>query len=266
MAQMNWATLGCSVIGASHVKRGVENQDSIYFGGPPIFVAVADGHGGKKYVRSHIGSRLAVTAVGSVLAQCLPLHTQMKDIDANIRHIKSRFLLQWQKSVDEYLSDRPFSEEEMENFQQLENPRQAFGTTFLCAIAYKDLVLLLQYGDGDIVGLYADKAIDLMDADVRNFAGDTLSLGSLADASEISHKILTGGDIPGLITLSTDGIKNSYNDTIPHEIEQFYKIPIAIRAALDNRNELINDLENLLKKITANGSGDDVTLGVLYRK
>ncbi|MCL1995848.1 MAG: protein phosphatase 2C domain-containing protein [Defluviitaleaceae bacterium] len=266
MAQTNWATLGCSVIGASHVKRGMENQDSIYFGGPPVFVAVADGHGGKKYVRSHIGSRLAVTAISNTLAQCLPLHSQMKDIDTNIRHIKSRFLLHWQNSVDENLSERPLSQEEQEVFKQTENLRQAFGTTFLCAVAYDDLILLLQHGDGDIIGLYEDQAIDLMDEDIRNFAGNTLSLGSLTDAGEIGHKVLTKKEIPSLITLSTDGIKNSYNDTVPQEIEQFYKIPRAIKEALDQGLEITADLQDMLTKITANGSGDDVTLGVLYSR
>lgn len=269
-----WETIGCSVVGASHKKRGTENQDSIHFGVSPAFVAVSDGHGAKKYIRSAIGSRLAVESIKKTLYENLPLNTSMKDINNAIRHIKSRFLFNWQRQVDENLQILPFTQTEMD-FLQLncnqkdnkdleENPRIAFGCTFLCAIAYSDLILILYHGDGDVIGLYNDKATDLIRTDIRNFAGNTLSLGSLSDASEIGHTILTDAEIPSLIMLCTDGIRNSYNDTVPHEIEQFYKIPVAIKNALLNDKNILSDLENLLTKITTNGSGDDVTLGAIY--
>ena len=279
---VTWSSLGCSVIGASHQKRNIENQDAVNCGNIPelgiVFVAAADGHGSKKYIRSSTGSALAVNTLEVILKDCTPLHLGMQDIDSYVRHIKSRFLLTWQQCVDATLQQLPFSVDEKAFLQEHcsekdingieDNPRIAFGCTFLCAVSYNDVVLILHHGDGDVLGLYDGDTLaqDIVVSDSRNFAGNTLSLGSLSDASEIGHRILTKEHIPKLITISTDGIKNSYNDKISTEIEQFYKIPVAIKHELSKREDIEQDLSALLQKITNNGSGDDVTIGILYKK
>ena len=275
---MEWITFGTSVIGASHIKKETPNQDAINFGDLPPFVAVSDGHGGKKYIRSEIGSRLAVLAIEQVLKESLPLHADLSDINEHIRHIKSRFLLHWQNSVDNQLEQEPFTQEEYiflnENCSENDriglenNPRLAFGCTFLAGIVYEDIILILQHGDGDIVALHRESTIDVMETDGRNFAGSTLSLGSLKDANQITHRVISGDDIPELITISTDGIKNSYDDTDSDSISQFYKIPVVIKNAIDSGRdiqEITADLDSLLERITTNGSGDDVTLGIIVK-
>lgn len=275
---MEWITFGTSVIGASHIKKAIPNEDAINFGDLPPFVAVSDGHGGKKYIRSSKGSALAVAALEQVLKEGVLLHTGLTDLNEHIRHIKSRFLFNWQSSVDENLKDEPFTEDEYiflhENCSENErkglenNPRLAFGCTFLACIAYEDMVLLLQHGDGDIVCLYGEEATDIMEADGRNFAGSTLSLGSLKDANKIAHCVLSQEKIPDLVAISTDGIKNSYDDTDPNSISQFYKIPIVIKNAVEKERsieEITKDIVKLLERITTNGSGDDVTLGILCK-
>ena len=278
---MEWTTFGTSVIGASHTNKQLPNQDAINHSDElPPFVAVADGHGGKKYIRSHKGSELAVQALESVLKESLHLHTNLPNLSEHIRHMKNRLLLHWQTTIDEHLANTPLTETE-QNFLATHcsetertgldnNPRLAYGCTFLGVIAYEDMVLIIQHGDGDIVCLYPDSdlGVEIMEMDTRNFGGSTLSLGSLKDAADMSHKLLTAGDmpIPELIAISTDGIKNSYDDKDPDSIAQFYKIPAVIRHALAGGRELadiLTDIESLLTRITANGSGDDVTLGIL---
>lgn len=268
-----WIPLGFSVIGASHEKKGMPNQDSVgYSAESPPFVAVADGHGGKKYIRSDTGACFATKAIGIIVAENRPLLAGDKDIFEAVHHIKIRFLSKWQELVDRELQDNPFAPRELtfldencteaEKKSVIDNPRLAFGCTFLCAIGYEDMVLLLQHGDGDALGLYeSDDVRELIPQDQRNFGGQTLSLGSLGNAGEISHCILS--DLPSLITLTTDGVKNSYNDTVKEEIEQFYKIPAVIKNNLENNIE--DMIKSALERITANGSGDDVTLGILYR-
>ena len=274
--KINWQTEGLSVIGASHTKKGLPNQDSVNFGGVfPSFVAVSDGHGGKKYIRSQVGSYLATLAIKEVVEETAILSTSMPDMEEAIRHIKSRFLLRWQDKVDDDLEEMPFTDEEKafieENLTEneindlAEKPRTAYGTTFLAAIAYDDVVLILQHGDGDIVGLYDEVAEDLVEPDSRNFAGQTLSLASVFDAAEIYHRVIMGEtNLPCVIALFTDGIKNSYNDTNLDEIEKFYKIPLAIKTSLKKREDLVAGLNTLLTQVTTYGSGDDVTAAVLY--
>ena len=266
-----WKTEGLSVIGAAHVKKGQPNQDSVNFGVGAgeeslAFVSVADGHGSKKYLRSELGSHFATQAIGEIIEETAPLRAGMLDLEEAIRHIKSRFLLRWQDKVDDDLEQVPLSEADLETYEELvHRPRTAYGTTFLAVVAYEDLLLILQHGDGDIIGLYDDVAEDLVEPDTRNFAGQTLSLASLFDASEIYHRVMAD-KLPTVVTLFTDGIKNSYNDTNLEEIEKFYKIPLAIKTSLKKKEDLRAGLQALLNQVTTYGSGDDVTAGVLYHR
>jgi hypothetical protein len=88
---------------------------------------------------------------------------------------------------------------------------------------------------------------------------------TLGEDSKISVK----DEMPMLITLSTDGIKNSFDDSGEAE-NGFYKIPRDLKTLLERNNFNTKDvkgvLKNELKRITTNGSGDDVTLGVLFNK
>ena len=276
---MDWITFGCSVMGASHTKRNLPNQDALNHSDElPPFVAVADGHGGKKYIRSHKGSELAVQALETVLKESLHLHTNLPNLSEHIRHMKNRLLIHWQASIDADMAHEPWSEAEQdfldthcseaERHSLLSNPHLAYGCTFLGAVAYEDLLLIIQHGDGDIVCLYPDSelGVEIMEMDTRNFGGSTLSMGSLKDAADMSHQLLTVTQMPLLIALATDGIKNSYDDKVPDSINQFYKIPVVIRHALAEGRataDITADMTALLTRITTNGSGDDVTLGIL---
>jgi len=297
MPQNIWIPFGYSVEGASHKRRGKVNQDAVNpFRGittsdgkiQPSIIAVSDGHGGNKYIRSEIGSRIAVAFAARIATENWQISSKMRkdDLADVIRHIKSRFLLSWQKAVDEHFKKNNFNDEDKlflkENCSSkdydalLNNPRLAYGCTFLCAIGYDDLVLILQLGDGDILGLYPNDLVrELIKPDPRNIGNETLSLCSFREMNDvedkpiiIAHEILIGDEIPELITLTTDGIKNSYNDQTS-DIKAFYNIPVVIKNELKkndfNINEIKNPIEKWLEKVTTNGSGDDVTIGVLFR-
>lgn len=59
-----WKVIKATARGATHERNGLPNQDNIAASDPdtglPIVLAVADGHGGSKYFRSHEGARIAV--------------------------------------------------------------------------------------------------------------------------------------------------------------------------------------------------------------
>jgi len=300
MSQNLWIPFGISVEGASHKrkKKGsfyVGNQDAFASypnqeminseGGKkmPSIIAVSDGHGGKKYIRSAIGSKKAVECIMSIAKENLQLSSNMRSNDLTdiVRHIKSRYLLSWYENIDKHFKqsvafsddERKFLEENcsQEDYEAvLNNPRVAYGCTFLCAIAYDDLVLILQLGDGDILGLYPnDEVQEIIKSDSRNFANETLSLCSLREPSDITHSILIGDDIPKLLTLTTDGVKNSYND-LSSDIKVFYKIPIVLKNELQKNDFDIDKVkamaEKWLEKAATNGAGDDVTIGILFHK
>ena len=72
-----WAAATASVRGASHERTGMPNQDAVRDdrvdgrGRPVSSRRCADGHGGARYVRSDVGSRLGVEVACEVAATVL---------------------------------------------------------------------------------------------------------------------------------------------------------------------------------------------------
>ena len=335
-----WIPFGKSVMGASHSRRNPPyniNQDSLQVyqgvmtiseqksGMTPTIAAVSDGHGSNKYIRSNMGSKFAVEVITDEAKKMLQSKdyfsssVRLDDLLASTAHIKARFLMCWQNEVDKHYKAFPFTDDEKhflkENCSEKDynsiiddsdeslNHRIAYGCTFLAAIAYPDVIIILQYGDGDVLGLYENGNVsEIIEPDPQNFGNQTLSLCTLRDSSEIQHRVLIKDEIPILITLSTDGVKNSFDDT-----KVFYKISKDIKTLLEksdtialsehsshlpplrsgrcawvsqepclqsastevpgfrNRYKSVEGiLEKELQRITTNGSGDDVTLGVLF--
>ena len=286
-------------MGASHSRRKPPyniNQDSLQVyegvmtvteqksGMTPTIVAVSDGHGSNKYIRSDLGSKFAVKVITEEAEKMLQSREyfssamRLDDLLASTAHIKARFLMYWQNEVDKHYKMFPFTDDEkqflkencsekdyksvIDDSDEDSNHRIAYGCTFLAAIAYPDVVIILQYGDGDVLGLYENGDVsEIIEPDPQNFGNQTLSLCTLGDSSKIQHRVLLKEEIPILITLSTDGVKNSFDDE-----NGFYKIPKDIKALLEQTKAVEDILEKELQRITINGSGDDVTLGVLFDK
>jgi len=270
---IKWTAFGASVRGAAHVRRGVVNQDALLFDAEhpekPAVLAVADGLGGKKYVRSDIGAQIAVESARDAAFGNMYLRADMGDenLSDTVRHMKTQLLLRWQKAVDAHFAENDFTPNEAAvlDGMDLPNPRTAYACTLLWAIGYGDMLVLFQCGDGDILGFFGDSARELMEEDPNSFGNETLPLSALRDPAEIRHQIVMGDDLPRLITLSTDGVKNSFDDTSP-ENNKFYTIPPWIAAEIAQNPDPAHIsalLTDQLTKITNGGSGDDVTIGVL---
>ena len=312
-----WIPFGETVKGASHIRKDFANQDAlkIYRGEVPIgikaisesntrvtpsVVAVSDGHGSSKHIRSADGSALAVETMCNLAESMLReipnslIRVRVSEINANAEQIKAQFLNKWQQAVDSRTKSHPLTEKEQsilklicsdkdraeiendfalvadESNSMNEKPsRVAYGCTFLAAVAYEDVVLLMKYGDGDVLGLYPNGEVkELIVVDQRNMGDEPLSLCSLINPAEIQHSVLVGSGIPMLITLSTDGVKNSFDDLAAEKGSGFRKIPIDIKNLLlkhEFRTNIVSTILNSeLARITRYGSGDDVTLGVLY--
>ena len=271
----------------AQIAQNTENMASIEI--MPATLAVSDGHGGAKYIRSADGSKWAVVALKSVVAE-LPIgyfsaNMGNNELEELARQIKRRFLHKWQTLIGLNQENTPFSAEELNFFAEkvqtgklkqadvdkvLANPKTAYGCTFLGAVACHDLVLLLQYGDGDILGLYGDGTTEhLILPDARNVGNTTLSLCNLTNATEIQHRFLLAEEIPQLIMLCTDGVVNSFPDNVARENDGFFRIPVQLKNMLKRENANIRTAteilkQNFLEPMANAGSGDDTTMGVLF--
>src|SRR5580693_472942 len=97
-----WKVAGASVRGASHVRRGVPNQDAAdwFVGTDERFfaLATADGHGASLHSRSARGARFAVHIA---LAEVCALIEGVGDVLApgSLGDLKERLLRRWREAA-----------------------------------------------------------------------------------------------------------------------------------------------------------------------
>ena len=267
-----WAVVSASVRGASHDRRGLPNQDAtahrlIGPGLTGVVAAVADGHGGSRYVRSDRGSALAVDVAGEVVAEFVDGHGPGQDLAVAVRERLIPVLVdRWRTRVLADLDADPLNDREREKIGDGDgdNVYLSYGATLLIAAAWADVVLLLQLGDGDVVAVSSSGDVQRpIPDDARLVAGETTSLG-LPDAIE-SFRLaqLTTSAVPEveLLMLCTDGYGNSFADP---DWRNDVGTDLLGRARRDGLEVLGRALPAWLAE-SASAGGDDVTMALLHR-
>jgi serine/threonine protein phosphatase PrpC len=276
-----WQIIGQSVCGAAHERRGVPNQDAIGWlpkagAGSPLVVAVADGHGSARYSRSHTGARLAVKTSTRLLHSFTLRHRDAANLSLTKRTaeewLPQALSRAWLDAVNAHLDQNPLSEAELEALRgangELANVDRAtqiiaYGTTLIAVAAADTFVIYLQLGDGEIVTVTIESEITRpLPKDERLFANETTSLCA-TDAwrdFRVGFQPITNSR-PALILLATDGYPNSFRDE-----RGFFQAGLDILKVLRSEgvSQVRNSLEGWLRDTTRVGSGDDVTLGILY--
>jgi serine/threonine protein phosphatase PrpC len=266
------------------VRMGLPNQDAILWHpksgeGPPLILAVSDGHGSAKCFRSHIGSRLATEAAVRVLQDLLAGQPDPSNLSAIKRTAEERLPRElvrwWREAVEAHLKQTPISEEELATLEAKrdakarqaveDNPILAYGATILSTLVTDASILYLQLGDGDIlVTLDNNEVIRPLPQDARLFANETTSLCMKEAWREVRFRFQAlYGPLPALILLATDGYANSFvNETA------FLKVGADILDILrtDGLPAVEDNLPLWLKEASQAGSGDDITLGIICRK
>jgi serine/threonine protein phosphatase PrpC len=286
---LQWLCTGKSVRGASHDRSGLPNQDAISWDpnsrtGPPLILAVSDGHGSAKSFRSDRGSRFAVNTAIEVIHEFLladPRENIHPSIVKNMEDMVKRLLPtkitdRWKDIVRADIQANEFTDAEKATLLNKEgekglssidkNPFLVYGATLLVVAITASFVLYLQIGDGDILRIDEDGKITkplVRSADL--IGNETTSL--CMDKAWTQFQILvetqnTSAPKPALILLSTDGYSNSYASD-----EEFFKIGGDYLQEIREigMDALEDQLEELLKGISSGGSGDDITIGILKK-
>jgi len=162
-AQDLWLALTASQLGAAHLAAGLPNQDAVaaHQIRPDILVAaVADGHGHRRHFRSARGSQLAV-AVACEAAQELAARLNEFEAAGPIESEALRSLVpaitgRWRDAVREDVAADPFTAQEEAARASGDGALIAYGSTLLLAIAGQRWLVLVQIGDGDILGIQPD--------------------------------------------------------------------------------------------------------------
>jgi serine/threonine protein phosphatase PrpC len=282
-----WGFLGCSQQGASHIRQNLPNQDAIAHwplddGSASIILAVADGHGSAKSFRSHQGAQFAVETAVTV---CREFLDRMKGAEpsavkseAELR-IPRRIFQEWKRRVEDHHRQNPFSDAELDHLAQQaglaareramrpEQVATAYGSTLLAVALADDFLISFQLGDGDVlvVSDATGVAERVIPKDESLIANETTSLCQGEDGLRyVRYRFQLFRDSPpAMLLLSTDGYVNSFASP-----DAFLKVGADYLDMLrrDGSEEITKSLPRWLEDTSSNGSGDDITVGIIYRR
>jgi serine/threonine protein phosphatase PrpC len=281
-----WRVVGRSVRGASHLRSGLPNQDAIGWDpesgkGPALIVAVSDGHGSAKYFRSDKGAEFAVRAA---LAECRHLIDGQPDF-ANLSAIKrtaeerlpQAIVRHWGQLVEQDAATNPVTPDELDlavakatspvDRNALETtPTIWYGATLLAAIVTNAFTLFLRLGDGDILTVFEADAVTrpLPQATKEESVGDDTQSLCLPNAWRdfaLTFQALSGSS-RALVLITTDGYQKSFTDDAG-----FLKLGSDIFELIRREGLAAVDasLESWLNEASTSGSGDDITVALVYR-
>jgi hypothetical protein len=220
-AATSWRVTAASLRGSSH-RDAWPNQDAVgcelvHDGNdrPVWMAAVSDGHGGARYVRSEIGSRIAIEVALGHLREVLAREQGLEDPVELLRREVPAVVEAWRAAVAEHVAAHPFSSEEA---VRANTPRPAdhsviaYGATLIVALVGEDGVGVAQVGDGDVLIRTHGFATRPVPGDPRLVAGETTSLCLDTAVADFRYASLPGLADPDLVLLATDGYGNSFAD------------------------------------------------------
>lgn len=276
-----WRLIGASARGAVHARGKKPNQDALALHEPNapgegVVLAVADGHGAPRYIRSHRGAKLAVKLAVELLRDFgteYPGPRRLAAVaDLANEQIPRTLVRTWQNAVRQDLAASPFTPDEEAAWAALHSERpadndpvRAYGATLLAALITPHYLFLLQLGDGDILVIDAAGKVGRppLPRDPRLIANQTTSLCSPAAWREFRtyFQPLTTRT-PQLVMLATDGYANSFMDE-----DGFLATAVDLLAAVRARGHrrTTNQLPRWLHATSLQGSGDDITVALAYR-
>lgn len=271
---LEWRTLTASVRGAAHERSGRPNQDALrvarFDAGRALLVALADGHGSAKSFRSQCGAHLAVST-----AYWAFRHLFDSARPPSVKHwAEDRLPLGlvrcWQARVGRLLQHHPVTPIELDGLdtaarQQLDaHPLVAYGSTLLTVVVTPGFILYLQLGDGDILTVSAEGEVERpFSRDPRLLANETTSPCSPQAWNEVRVRVQTlAGAPPALILAATDGYANAYRDEA-----SFQQVALDYWSLLRDEGEAAVKpyLDEWLNEASRQGSGDDISLGLIWR-
>ena len=211
-----WIALTASERGASHVAVKTPNQDAVAvepIGLTGLVAAVADGHGHTRHLRSARGSELAVE-IGCQVAQEIadllePGEVRLAELAEEL--LVPEIVSRWRAAVLEDVAKNPFSEAEEGRRRKGDDETIAYGSTLLLCIALPDWLILAQIGDGNVIGVRVDGALELpVPVDPALDGLVTTSLCGKNPIADFRVAVVSAARTPLLaLMLATDGYGNA---------------------------------------------------------
>ncbi len=257
-----------SSIGYSHIKNKKPCQDfsACYKDPERTIITCCDGHGGDVYIRSNVGSNMASNAVIKVFNLLTSYEISRENEDELAKKIKLNLLCEWNKQVEEQISNKPIRRSECKGLSEDEiealkaNPARAFGTTMTGAMVIGNKLIVVVIGDTEVIGIRRGKISRLLEDENDPAANITYSMCQENAYKYLRVKILAWHDYDGII-LCTDGLSSPYQSY--ENFENSFVKPIVLKTLeTDGMSHISEIISNIASKL---GIGDDVSLSFILK-
>ena len=264
-----------SIQGFSHKKINKECQDySVSWVGKDYCgIIVCDGHGGDKYIRSDIGSRLACEIGKKNISTFMEkfVFSDSLKIDSALEQLEKSIVSGWYQAVETDYSINPITDDERfsvlsdsEQGSLVKNPVKAYGSTFIASVKTKDFCFVLKLGDGNAIFFYSDGSNEmpkeLDDEDCQfNITTSLCNNDALLSFHHCFRKFSPEKNITGIM-LTSDGVINCYKTK---ESYVSFMQNIYFGYGEDGVELARKDLLPVLEKLSEKGSGDDLSVAII---
>ena len=300
MTGINMKVFNRSTIGESHIadKKPCQDYSLSYISESGISIAiVSDGHGGKSYFRSQIGSETACHVAKECLesfvnnvdkslyavegkegVKILPLTAiehpgKIVQSEEQLRQLSKSIIHKWRQEIDKDAKERELTEWEISNATeedraQLSNDKtryRAYGCTLMAFVTTPDYWVALHLGDGKCIAFHDASAgmvwSEPLPWDDKCFLNKTTSLCA-NDAYE-SFRFAYGGveSMPLAVFLGSDGLDDTFGDTVL--LCDFY-IKVLKEIFFSSQEIIESELEECLALLSRKGSLDDMSIACMY--
>lgn len=282
--------------GESHKLINKPCQDnSISYSEKGLSIAViCDGHGGDRYFRSDIGSRLCVNITIELIKEFVckidkslfvnkpftqkktigesEVLEKLNDADQALRHLFSSIIFKWNSEIELHADANPPTESEINKV----NPNyigtlinkisleKIYGCTLMAYVLTPDYWFAFHLGDGKCISFHEDESQiwkEPIPWDEKCFLNKTTSMCDSAALDEFRYCYQGNGDFPIAVFLGSDGMDDSFG-TIENLVDFYMQIAKLLSQGNDDNAQ--KDIEETLPILSKKGSQDDMSLACIY--
>ena len=281
--------------GESHKVDDKPCQDAsfsaVYDDGLAIAI-VCDGHGGERYFRSDVGSRMAT----EVIAESVKTFVENVDkrlfvgksftaqeaitseeivkkqtpVDIAFRQLFSSIIYQWNEKIAYHAANTPISEWEQQHVPQKyldelhtsETFEKLYGCTLMVYAQTPEYWFAFHLGDGKCISFQQEPLWSFpIPWDERCFLNKTTSLCDSNAINEFRYCYEGDGYFPMAVFLGSDGMDDSFGED--PNLVNFY-IQIVKMLVNEGRGATTASIESDLPQLSKIGSKDDMSVAFLY--
>lgn len=269
---MNAKSFNLTAQGSSHIRKNKECQDSslCYQDENCIIAIVCDGHGGDDYVRSAIGSKIGCDVAKDNIKNFilgLDKETFLINPRKHLKNLEASIINGWNESIARYHSENPFenselsvvSEKARKKYLEEERIESAYGTTMIAVAMGNEYWFGIHIGDGKCVAINSEGEFKQpIPWDPKCFLNATTSICD-SDAIERFREFYSE-KMPAAVFVGSDGIDDCFSNN--EQLYNLYKTVLYSFAVTDFK-EACEGLEDYLPRLSAKGSGDDVSVAAI---